>query len=64
MNMVLSMAERGFRQDLIASSLQVQDEEITNLLSTYQSANAAALIDDYHEDSYWMNFVDSPYKND
>jgi alkylation response protein AidB-like acyl-CoA dehydrogenase len=63
-NMVLGLGERGFRPDLVASSLLVQQEEITNLLSTYQSANTATLIEDYQEQSDWMTFVAAPFKND
>lgn len=57
MSMVLNLGDRGFRADLIASSLTNMQQDVTNLLSTYKFSNVTKAVEHYAEGSSWLNFT-------
>jgi len=57
MNLVILLGERGFRMDLISSTLQSLQKEITESLSAYQMKLCPIVVEGYQENSSWMNMV-------
>lgn len=57
LNQVLDLAEKGFKEDLIAGSVTVLQQEITKLISTFNFKNRGIVVDGYEENSGWMDFV-------
>ncbi|MDD2475185.1 MAG: acyl-CoA/acyl-ACP dehydrogenase [Dysgonamonadaceae bacterium] len=57
MNYVLALAQKGFRKDLINSSLDVLKQEITKLMAGFSYQNKSLLVEDYQENSKWLNFT-------
>lgn len=57
MNYVLALAQKGFRKDLINNSLDVLQQEITKLMAGFSYKNKSLLVEDYQENSKWMNFT-------
>ncbi len=53
---VIDLAEKGFRKDLIKNCLNTLHQEITMHISSYNFKNTIASIEDYEEDSSWMQF--------
>ncbi|WP_075591421.1 acyl-CoA dehydrogenase [Labilibacter marinus] len=56
-NMVVSMAEKGFRNDLITNSIENLKQEVSMLVSSYQFQTNIATIEDYKESSTWLDIV-------
>lgn len=59
MEMTIKLGENGFNSDMISNSLRVVKSEIDSLFSTYSFAESAAVIEDYGDNSSWLEFVKS-----
>lgn len=55
--MVINLGEKGFRNDLINNALNMLKQEIVSLMSSFNFRNETNLIEDYQENSSWLNFV-------
>jgi hypothetical protein len=56
LNQILDMGIKGFRQDLIASSMKMIKHEIAMLVSSYKFQTEVSPIEGYKEDGNWLNF--------
>jgi len=57
MDLVIELGDRGFREDLISNSLKVLKQDAEAILDTYQQKGVAGVVEDYMEDSSWLNYV-------
>jgi len=57
MQIVILIAEKGFRQDLIENSLLMLRKEITGYMGTFVVHDTSFVIEDYRKDSYWYDLV-------
>ncbi len=57
LNQVLDLADKGFKKELIDGSITFLQQEIGKLMSAFNFKNSQLAIDDYREDSSWLNFV-------
>jgi alkylation response protein AidB-like acyl-CoA dehydrogenase len=57
--MVINLGEKGYRSDLIANGLVFLKQEITTLLQNFSFSNHVKVVEDYQEESNWMNFIPS-----
>ena len=57
MEMVFEFKDLGFREDLVNGALNVLEQEIINLLSTYNFVKRTNFIEDYEENSSWLDLV-------
>jgi len=57
LNQVLDLANKGFNKELIDSSVVVLQQEVSKLMSAFNFKNSNVVVDDYEEDSAWLNFV-------
>jgi len=55
--MVINLGEKGFRSDLIANGLTMLNQEITSLMSSFKHQVEAVVVEDYQDNSSWLNFV-------
>jgi alkylation response protein AidB-like acyl-CoA dehydrogenase len=55
--MVINLGEKGFRSDLIANGLAMLNQEITSIMSSFKHQNETLVIEDYQDNSSWLNFV-------
>jgi alkylation response protein AidB-like acyl-CoA dehydrogenase len=55
--MVINLGEKGFRSDLIHNGLSMLNQEISSLMSSFKHENATFVVEDYQEDSSWLNFA-------
>lgn len=55
--MVINMGEKGYRSDLINNGLIFLKQEITSLFQHFNFSNQTRVVEDYQEESNWMNFV-------
>lgn len=55
--MVINLGEKGFRSDLINNGLTMLNQEIDSLMSSFKHQNQAAVIEDYQDNSSWLNYV-------
>ena len=55
--MVINLGEKGFRSDLIENGLAMLNQEIVSLMSSFKLQNQTQLIEDYQDNSSWLNFV-------
>lgn len=55
--MVINLGEKGYRQDLINNGLAMLNQEIESLMSSFRFANKTAVVEDYQDESNWLNFV-------
>jgi alkylation response protein AidB-like acyl-CoA dehydrogenase len=55
--MVINLGEKGFRSDLISNGITMLNQEITALMSNFKHQNQTSVIEDYQDDSLWLNFV-------
>ncbi|HBL76719.1 MAG: acyl-CoA dehydrogenase [Bacteroidetes bacterium GWF2_42_66] len=55
-NHVASLAEKGFRDDLVSNSLENIKHEILMLVSSYKFQTQVVPVEDYHDRSSWMTF--------
>ncbi len=57
MNQVLSLAEKGYRKDLIEGATTMLQQEIAKLMVGFSFNNKTSLLEDYEENSKWLNFA-------
>jgi hypothetical protein len=57
MDSVIKLSNRRFRPDLIAGALSMLHQEITTLISSYSFTQNTIVVEDYEENSFWINFV-------
>ncbi|PSQ70229.1 MAG: acyl-CoA dehydrogenase, partial [Bacteroidetes bacterium QH_2_67_10] len=57
MDLVIELGDRGFRGDLVSGSLEVLKQDAEAILTTYQQNGVAGVVEDYVEDSSWLEFV-------
>lgn len=57
LNQVLEIAEKGFREDLIAGGITMLQQDISNLLATFSFKNERQVVLEYEENSSWLDFV-------
>ena len=55
--MVINLGEKGYRSDLINNGLVFLKQEITSLFHHFNFSNNTQVVEDYQEESNWMNFV-------
>ncbi|MFA5328507.1 MAG: acyl-CoA dehydrogenase family protein [Prolixibacteraceae bacterium] len=55
--MVINLGEKGFRSDLINNGLKMLNQEIVSLMSSFKHQNQTFVIQDYQDNSSWLNFV-------
>lgn len=55
--MVINLGEKGFRSDLINNGLAMLNQEINSLMSSFRHPNQTSIIEDYQDDSSWLNFT-------
>ncbi len=54
---VLEMGENGFRKDLIENCISTLQQDISNLINSFNFSNKVDSIEDYQEGSSWMQFT-------
>jgi hypothetical protein len=58
MNYVIGVGDKGFQPDLISGALHMLNKQgITTLISTYSCTQHINVIEEYEENSFWLNFV-------
>jgi len=55
--MVINLGEKGYRSDLINNGLVFLKQEISSLFQHFNFSNQTRVVEDYQEESSWMNFV-------
>jgi alkylation response protein AidB-like acyl-CoA dehydrogenase len=55
--MVINLGEKGYRSDLINNGLVFLKQEIASLFQHFNFSNQTRVVEDYQEESNWMNFV-------
>lgn len=55
--MVINLGEKGFRKDLINNGLAMMHQEIAAIITSFNHYNDTRIIEDYHQNSSWLNFV-------
>jgi len=55
--MVVNLGEKGFRTDLINNGLTMLNQEIATLMNSFKHHNQTVVVEDYSENSSWLNFV-------
>ncbi len=60
MNMVMELGDRGFRSELIHNALQVLQQDVEALVSSYKASRQTRVVPEYAEDSNWLDFVQPP----
>lgn len=55
--MVINLGEKGFRNDLINNGLNMLKQEIVSMMSNFNFKNETNLVEDYQDNSSWLNFV-------
>ncbi|ARA94620.1 acyl-CoA dehydrogenase [Rhodothermaceae bacterium RA] len=60
MDMVVDLGGRGFRGDLIANCLAELKQDVENLVSSYRNMHLADVIEEYLEDSFWLEYTTRP----
>jgi len=56
MDLVLYLEESGFRKDLIDNTIIVLKQEISALLNTFHFENNTRVVEDYDQNSFWLDF--------
>ena len=51
------MANKGFRKDLIEGGITMLQQDISKLIATFSFNNNKEVVEDYQENSSWLNFV-------
>lgn len=57
MELTIELGERGFRSDLIANCLAEMKKDAESFLSSYQNASLTEVVENYIEESAWLNYV-------
>ena len=55
--MVMTLVDRGFRQDLAENCLEIMKRRIQSLLGSFADSREIQLIEDYEAGSAWLGFV-------
>lgn len=55
--MVIKLGENGYRSDLISNALHFVKQEIATLFESFNFNNETRVVEDYQEESNWMNFI-------
>lgn len=55
---VLELDDRGFRKDLTRGAVSVLGQDVSTLLTGYRQTHDEDAVDDYGEESSWLEFVD------
>jgi hypothetical protein len=53
----LDVAGKGFRKDLAEGGKTMLEQEISNLISSFSFKNNTRVVEEYEENSSWLNFV-------
>ena len=56
-DMVISMGEKGYREDLINNGLNMLHQEIKSLVAGFNISNITKVVEDYKQDSSWLKLV-------
>lgn len=54
---VLDLEEKGYRKDLIDNSINLVKQEISALFASFHFDNSTNLVEDYQENSSWLDFA-------
>lgn len=57
MNQVLDLAQKGYRKDLIEGAIEMLQQDITKLMNGFAFNNKSLVIEDYEENSRWIDFA-------
>jgi hypothetical protein len=57
MDIVHKLADHGFRSDLIDGGISLLQQEVNQIMSTFRSKPELILVEDYKENSSWMNHM-------
>ena len=57
MNQVLDLGQKGYRKDLIEGAITMLQQDITKLMSSYAFKNKTSVIEDYEDNSKWIDFA-------
>ena len=57
LNQVLDIAGKGFRKDLADNSINMLQQEISKLMAGFSLKGQTKVVEDYEDNSSWMNFV-------
>jgi hypothetical protein len=57
MNQVLNLAQKGYRQDLIEGAITMLHQDIAMLMAGLTFDDKTQVIEDYQEQSGWIQFV-------
>lgn len=55
-NQITEMGEKGFRPDLITSSIEIIKHEVSTLLASYKMQTRVIPVEEYHEGGNWMEY--------
>lgn len=59
MEMTIKLGENGFNSDMISNSLKIVRSEINSLFTAHSFSESAAVIENYDDNSSWLEFVKS-----
>ena len=57
MDLTIELGSRGFRGDLVSNALDVLKQDVDALLTTYRGSRIAEVVEEYKEESGWLDFV-------
>ena len=57
LNYVLLLAQKGFSKDLIENAVSTLQQDISKQMAAFNSKNKANVVEEYQENSNWMNFA-------
>ncbi len=57
LQMVLDLADRGFRRDLADNAVAILRRDVTRLLASFSDASTPLVVEDYQADSGWLSFL-------
>lgn len=57
MNQVIEIANKGFSKDLIEGGITMLQQDISKLIASFSYKNKNEVVEDYQENSSWLNFV-------
>ena len=57
MNQVVDLAQKGYRKDLIEGAITMLEQDITKLMAGFSFTNKTSVIEDYEENSKWIDFA-------
>ena len=57
LHQVLDLAEQGYRKDLAENSIHILQQEISKLMAGFSLVGQTKVVEDYEENSCWMNYA-------